>query len=583
MLCCGMRSDHSTWAAVSAVLGVAAVGLVAAAGTALAQPPAGVVFSSGDNRSSTAASQTTAANYTIFLRGVPIGSEQVSLERSADGWTINGRGRLGAPLDVVARRLQVRYDPDWRPLELTVDATVRGQTVYLHTSVAGTVATSDIRDAGAASAAKDTIDSTSLLLPNLFYASYEALAQRLKTAQPGTNVAAYQPPTGAYAISVGASSTEQIQTLAAMITAKRTRIAMLSTGQAPIDAEIWADESGRLLRISLPLPGLEVVREDIASVSTRRVAVSRAGDEAVRVTANGFSLAGTLSKPAEMSSAPLPAIVLVGGASASDRDEVQYGIPLFGQLAGALADAGFLVLRYDRRGIGQSGGRSESATLADFADDLRAAVKFLDDRKGVDRKRIAVVGHAEGGSIALLAAAKDDRIAAVVLAGTSGVPGTEVNLWQIRHGLERAGRPEAERQATLDLQDRIQKAVMTGTGWEDISAAVRRQAENILFKSTLEFDPAKVVSGVPQPIFIVQGMLDMQIPPESADRLEALAKGRKKNRSTDVAKVPGVNHLLVPAATGETDEYGTLPDKKISGAVSGAIAQWLSKTFANTR
>lgn len=583
-----MRSGHSTRAAVSAVLaGItwsASLAVVEPAWAAqtTAQPPAGVVFSPGDSQPR-AALQTSTANYTIFLRGVPIGSEQVSLERNADGWTINGRGRLGAPLDVVARRLQVRYDADWRPLELTVDATVRGQVVYLHTSVAGTVATSEVRDAGNASSAKDTIDSTSLLLPNLFYASYEALAQRLKTAQPGTNVAAYQPPSGAYAINVGSSSTEQIQTLATTIAAKRTKIAMLTAGQPPVDAEIWSDETGRLLRVSLPLPSLEIVREDIASVSTRRVAVSRAGDEAVRVSANGFSLAGTLSKPVELSSAALPAVILVGGSNASDRDEVTYGIPVFGQIAGALADAGFLVLRYDKRGVGQSGGRAESATLVDFADDLRAAVKYLSDRKGVDRKRIAVVGYGEGAAIALLAASKDDRIAAVALAGASGVAGTELNLWQIRHGLERAGRPEEERQATTDLQNRIQQAVLTGNGWDNISPTVRRQADNSLFRSSLEFDPAKIVPDVPQPLLIVQGALDTQVPPDSLERLEALARARKKNRGTDVANVAGVNHLLVPATTGETDEYGSLPDKKVSPAVTGAIAQWLTRTLGGGR
>ena len=70
-------------------------------------------------------------------------------------------------------------------------------------------------------------------------------------------------------------------------------------------------------------------------------------------------------------------MVLVGGSGPLDRDGTVAGIPVYGQLANALADAGFLVLRYDKRGIGQSGGRIETAGFADYAEDLRAAVKFV--------------------------------------------------------------------------------------------------------------------------------------------------------------------------------------------------------------
>ena len=68
-----------------------------------------------------------ATNFTIFLRGAPIGSEQIAVSRTATGWTIASSGRLGAPIDVVARRLQVRYTQEWRPIEFTLDGTVRGQ------------------------------------------------------------------------------------------------------------------------------------------------------------------------------------------------------------------------------------------------------------------------------------------------------------------------------------------------------------------------------------------------------------------------------------------------------------------------
>jgi uncharacterized protein len=333
------------------------------------------------------------------------------------------------------------------------------------------------------------------------------------------------------------------------------------------------------LRLSVPSQSLEVVREDIGAVSTRAVAVSRPGDEAVTMQANGFILAGTVSKPATPGGMRLPAVVLVGGAGQTDRDVTVAGIPVLGQLAGALADSGFLVLRFDKRGVGQSGGRPESATFTDYAEDLRAVVRYVGNRKDVDRDRLAVVGHSEGGSVGLIAASKERRIAALVLVASSGVTGAELNLAQVNHNLSRSLRTETDRQATLDLQRRIQQAVLTGKGWESIPVNLRRQADIPAFQSFLAFDPAKPMEDVRQPILIVQGMLDTQVAPSNADRLEQLAKARKGSAPVEVVKVPGVNHLLVPAATGEADEYAALPDKTISPAVTDPIVTWLQKTL----
>src|SRR5581483_5234753 len=156
------------------------------------------------------------------------------------------------------------------------------------------------------------------------------------------------------------------------------------------------DDTSRLVRFSVPAQSLEVAREDIASVAARRVPISRPNDEQVRIAGNGFTLAGTLSKPLDAAPQPLPAVVLVSGSGPNERDEVVANIPILGQLASAIADGGFIVLRYDKRGVGQSGGRAESAGIPEYVEDLRAAVKFLADRKDVDPKRIAVLGHSEG-------------------------------------------------------------------------------------------------------------------------------------------------------------------------------------------
>ena len=231
-------------------------------------------------------------------------------------------------------------------------------------------------------------------------------------------------------------------------------------------------------------------------------------------------------------------MVLVVGSGPVDRDETVAGIPIFGQLAGALADAGFTVLRYDKRGVGQSGGRIETAALADYADDLRAAVKYMSDRKDVDPKRIAVVGHSEGGDVALLDAAKDGRVATLVLMATPGVVGSDVVLTQQRRILDRSNLPDADKQARIELQKKIHEAVITGKGWETLPPEFRRQVDNPEFQSILTFDPATVMPRVRQPILIVQGVLDTQVDPSNADRLESLARSRKRQAPVAVVKIP---------------------------------------------
>ena len=473
------------------------------------------------------------------------------------------------------------------PVEFSFDGTVRGQPQTVHTIVDGTTAKSDIDVAGQTTQKNDTIaDDTLLVLPNSFFGPYEALAARLRTAAAGSTIRLFGVPQVSFSVLVGDSAPEQFQTASRLISTRRTHITLDLPG-VKLDGHLWSDEGGRLVRLSLPGQSVDVVREDVAAVSSRSVPVSRANDEQVRIPANGFSLAGTLSRPpatAESAQTPrLPAVVLVGGSGPTDRDSMLYGIPILGQIANALADAGFVVLRYDKRGIGQSGGRAESASLADFAEDVRATVKMLSERRDVDPKRIAVVGHSEGGAIALITAAKEKRVGAVGLIAANGVTGAELILAQQQHLLDRSSFSAEEKQAKIELQRRIHEAVITGKGWEQLPLELRRQVDNPEFQSILQNDPARIMPDVRQPLLIVQGELDRQVDPSNADRLEALARKRKGSPPVEVVKLPGVNHLLVPATTGEVDEYGKLTDKQVSPLVTNALASWLKKTLVAVR
>jgi pimeloyl-ACP methyl ester carboxylesterase len=552
-----------------ALLIASAVALSSAAASTSQQAPAPAPRSAG----------SATASFTIFIRAMPIGSEQVAVSRSGDGWTITGSGRLNAPLDIASQRLQLRYDPNWMPLELTLDGVVRGKVFALRSTVSGDTVTDRITE-GDQSTTETSMGRAELLLPHPFFAApYEALAAKLRTAPSGSTISVHATPQDPFSIRVGDSSPDRFQTATQMIDARHTRIALLPVGAPAVDADVWGDSTGRLLRISIPLQSLDIVREDLASVAARRVPISRPNDEQVRIPSSGFSLSGTLSRPAGPMTTPAPAVVFIGGSGPADRDELVLGIPILGELAGAVADAGFLTLRYDKRGVGQSGGRLESASIADLADDAIAAVKVLARRKDVDPKRIAVIGYSDGSAVALLAAAKEKQISAVAVISAAGVRGADLILEQQQRLLSRLNLPDTEKQAKVELQKRINEAIITGKGRETLPVGAQRQTDNAEFASILRNDPAKIIPDVRKPILIVQPELDTEILPVNADRLERLAARRKNAPPVEVVKIPGVNHLLLRAMTGEMEEYAILPEKHISPDVPNVLTTWLLKTL----
>lgn len=300
------------------------------------------------------------------------------------------------------------------------------------------------------------------------------------------------------------------------------------------------------------------------------------------VPANGFSLGATVARPAGAGKGVRwPAVVLVGAPDGQDRNEITAGIPIFAQLAAALADDGYLTIRYDSRSVGRSGGRSERAGATEYANDLVGTIAYLRGRPDVDGRRLAVLSYGAGCAIALSAAAREDRIGAVAMLAAPGSSGRQAVLDQQTRLLSRLNLPPAEVQAKIDLETRIIDATLTGTGVDALPADARAATQSAWFKSWLQFDPAKMIPQIHQPLLILQGALDREIPPASADRLEALGRARPKTRDTDTQKVviAGVNHAFVPASTGEADEYPSLRAETIPAAVSRAISGWLNVTL----
>ena len=179
-----------------------------------------------------------------------------------------------------------------------------------------------------------------------------------------------------------------------------------------------------------------------------------------------------------------------------------------------------------------------------------AAVKWLEKRKDVDKRRIAVVGHSEGGSIAMLAASREKRISALVLMASMGTRGVDLILEQQQYSLEMLKTPESERTSKVDMQKKILDAAMTGQGMEELPADIRQRVDSPWYRSLLLFDPAEVMPRVRQPMLILQGELDKQVRPHHAKRLAEMAATRKKALPAELTLLPSVNHILAVATTG---------------------------------
>lgn len=556
-----MRGFHCTWAVL----------LVLAATPAVAQLT-----------QTSPAAGSTAARYTIFLNGQPAGNETVTVREGADGLVVSSEGRMSRPVNLVLARAEVRYSHDGAPRDLTINATATGGTISLQTMFADGRAVSQGNQLGTAIAKTDTVSPRAIVLPNGFWGAYVPLARRLASPHAPTELRAYVAPQFEIPVRVESTSAERMQVGTTAIDVRRYQLVMTTPG-GDLIVHVTTDAAGALLRVSIPAQGVDVVRDDLASSTSRTQVHSNPGDEAVTIPGAGFNLGATFTRPTATTLADakgrLPAVVLHTGSGVFDRDGTVAGIATMGQLAGALARVGFVTVRYDKRGFGQSGGRSESATLGDFAEDLRAVVKWTTNRKDIDGERVAVIGHSEGALVAMLAASRDKRIAAVVTIAGPAVKGSDLILQQQAHVLDLAGTPAAERDAKIALQKQIMSAVLTGNGWEGVPAHLRREADTPWFQSLLAFDPAEVARDMKQPLLVVQGALDTQVPPANAEQLATFARARR-GRRVDVVVVPGINHLLVPATTGEASEYGSLTDHAISPRITDAITTWLAEILA---
>lgn len=308
----------------------------------------------------------------------------------------------------------------------------------------------------------------------------------------------------------------------------------------------------------------------------------------------GVTLAGTLTIPA--GKGPFPAVVLVHGSGPNNRDEDIFGHKPFLVLADYLTRQGIAVLRYDKRGIGKSTGDLKAATMPDLADDAAAAVRFLRTRPEVDTRHIGIVGHSEGGLIAPLVATRDPALAFVVMLAGPGVRGDQLLVEQLALNAKGRGVPEpviarerllhqtlfaamlaapdldgARHESTRILDDAERKGDLPAGA----SKAMVERFGNAWFLGLLKYEPAPVLQALRQPVLVLNGARDQQVP--AAMDLDAIRAALKDNPRAVVREMPDLNHLFQTAPTGAVGEYGTIAETFAPAALA-AIGQWIAAT-----
>jgi pimeloyl-ACP methyl ester carboxylesterase len=513
--------------------------------------------------------------FIVMLKGVRVGSEQVTVTKDARSFKISSTGQIAAPIDLITSKFELTYSADWQPVGLSYEGAINNETLGIGTTFGLTTATNDLVQGPRRGSVVHQITPRTVVLPVNVFAAYEGLAARLPSFQIGARFPAYIAPEGEIAITLNRVTLSRISSPAGIAELKEYDLTLHRPG-APMSVQVLVDANGRLARVVYRDLALAAIREEFATVMAREVRTSNLGDENAFIPASGFNLAATVTKP-DKAPGKSPAVILVGGPGRQDRDETMYGVSIFGQLAGRLAEAGYFVVRFDKRGVGQSGGRPEHASLTEYAEDVAGIVTWLRKRKDIDPKRIAVLTHAEGSAVGMLAAAKDKNIRALGMMAAPGTTGREVVLEQQRLALSRGNDTTAEREAKVALQNRVINAVITGKGLDELPPDVQRRADTPMFKSWLLFDPAVPMKKINQPLLIVDGALDTETPPANGERLAALGSARKDVPPTHTTRVvvPKVNHLLLEVRTGELEEYDALPTVIVSPDVVAAVVSWL--------
>jgi len=302
---------------------------------------------------------------------------------------------------------------------------------------------------------------------------------------------------------------------------------------------------------------------------------------------------------------------MITGSGLQDRDETIFNHKPFAVIADYLTKNGFAVLRVDDRNMGKSKGDVKNATSLSFADDVMASINYLLQRKEVDKNKIGVIGHSEGGFIAPIIYTKWTKLAFIISLAGTGVPGFEISLKQATEPLKELIDPASlnayyileknSLQIISDSADKPDSATLNAEkkSYSDWKASQPDTILNTLhlknvttemFATQISFqlkpwvkyflttDPAQFWQKVKCPVLLLNGEKDIQVyASQNIPAITAsLQKAGDKNVTTKI--FPGLNHLFQHCTKCTVAEYNEL-EETFAPEVLLVMGDWLKKNF----
>ena len=300
-------------------------------------------------------------------------------------------------------------------------------------------------------------------------------------------------------------------------------------------------------------------------------------EESVSFTNAQYTFNGTLTLP-ENYSKNTPVVLMVTGSGQQNRDEELFIHKPFAVIADALARQGIASLRYDDRGWGDKSVNFADFTTDDFRQDAAAAIPLLRKRFN----KVGILGHSEGGTIAMMLAAEGKADFIVSLAGMA-ISGKETLIMQNRQAMTAIGLPKETVDSYCNSISKALDEIASGKkaneiNINDVPQALKpitikalQQADTPYIRHFLTIDVGKLLPKIKCPVLALNGTKDTQVDCDAnTTRIE---KGLA-NCKHSIKKIDGVNHLFQHCNTGIVTEYQQI-EETISPEVLQEVAKWI--------